>query len=157
MKHSISRFSTRPRLTALALIAGGVLAMVSACSSDNAEPSTPVITTGGGGSGGKGSSAGGDQSDGGKGTTTGGKGGGTSKAGGSNGGGENGGSAGENPTGSAGEAGEAGAGPGQYIACPPGGPTDDLGFLNAATTVQKDAFNNTARLGTHATLPVLPQ
>jgi hypothetical protein len=55
MNSSTDRFVIRPRLTALVLVAGGVLGLLAACSSDggNPTPSNPIINTAGGGSGGK--------------------------------------------------------------------------------------------------------
>jgi hypothetical protein len=145
MNSTTLRIVNRSRVTALVLVAGGVLGLLAACSSDGGNPSPsgpPVINTGGGGSGGKapaGNEAGEDS-------------GGTAQGGrppGPQGGSSNSGDAGEG--GGAGEGGEAGAPP-----VDPSCPTTDLGFLNQATTSQKSLFDNNKRLGAHTTLPALP-
>jgi len=147
MNSSTDRFLNRTRLTALVLVTGGVLGLLAACSSDggNPTPSNPIINTGGGGSSGK---AGGGQSDAGE-DSGGSAQGGRAQGGGSQGGNSNSGDAGEG--GGAGEGGEGGAPP-----VDPSCPTTDLGFLNQESTSQKSVFDNTKRLGAHATLPPLP-
>jgi|KBSMisStandDraft_5_1062788.scaffolds.fasta_scaffold368650_2 hypothetical protein len=149
MKSSNDRLLNRPRLTALVLVAGGVLGLLAACSSDgNPTPGKPpVVNTGGGGSGGNTSSGGGENE---AGESSGGSAqGGRAHGGGSQGGRANVGDAGEG--GGAGEGGEAGAAP-----VDPSCPTTDLGFLNQPSNSQKSVFDNTKRLGAHATLPPLP-
>jgi len=149
MNSTTYRSPNRPRLTtALVLIAGGVVGLLAACSSDgpNARPSDgkpPVINTGGGGSGNSDNDAGESSVAG-------------SRA---NAGRSNGGSGGKGApvaeggaSGEGGEAGEAGAGPGPVVACPA---TDDLGFLNQPSSSQKEPFENTKRLGAAAALPPL--
>jgi hypothetical protein len=147
MNSSTDRSLNRTRLTALSLVAGGVLGLLAACSTDggNPTPSNPIINTGGGGGGGK---AGGSVSDAGEdsgGTPQGGR----AQGGSSQGGNSNSSDAGEG--GSAGEGGEAGAPP-----VDPSCPTTDLGFLNQPSNSQKSVFDNVKRLGAHATLPPLP-
>jgi len=145
MNSSTVRLSNRSRLTALALIAGGVLGLLAACSSDggNPKPRNPIINTGGGGGRlGAGDNDAGESSGG---SAEGGR----AQAGGSQGGSSNGGDAGEG--GGAGEGGEAGA-----LPVDPSCPTTDLGFLNQPSKSQKSAFDNSKRLGPHPTLPPLP-
>lgn len=154
MNHSEYRSLTRSRLPLLVLVAGGVLGLFSACSSDGGNPAPsgpPVITTGGGGSGGKGSGEAGESSGGSPAQA-----GANSHAGNSNGGSGGAGVTGNAGEGGLGEGGEAGAAPTPFVACPSDGPTTDLGFLNRESTAQKAAFDNTKRLGAHATLPALP-
>jgi len=150
MNSTTYRVLNRPRATALVLIASGVLGVLAACSSDggNAAPSgPPVINTGGGGS-----SSGGSHNDAGESSAGGSRAGSGNKAGGSNGGSGGGTVVADGGEGGAGaEGGEAGAGP-----VLPTCPSTDLGFLNQPSKSQKAAFDNTKRLGPHATLPTLP-
>lgn len=148
--------NTKLRGRAPLLIAAAItLGAIAACSSDggNAQPSTPVITTGGtGGKSGSsaGSSAGGSSA----GTSAGGtSAGGTAAHGGSSSTAGKGGdteTAGDGNTG--GEAGDGTGGTGPIKNCP----TTDEGFLNQVSKSQSSPFDNTARLGAHATLPPLP-
>jgi hypothetical protein len=146
MNSSTDRLLNRSRLTALALIAGGVLGLLAACSSDggNPRPRNPIINTGGGGKGGAGDNDAGESSGG---SAEGGR---AAQAGGSQGGRSNGGDAGEGG-GAGDDGGEAGAPP-----VDPSCPTTDLGFLNQPSKSQKSTFDNSKRLGSHPTLPPLP-
>jgi hypothetical protein len=148
MKTTTHRFTNRARLTAsLSLIAGGVLGLLAACSSDggNPKPSTPpVVNTGGGGHGGTTIGDAGESSVGGSNTVGGSSG---NRAGSGNGGsGQV-----EEGAGAGGEAGEAGAGP-----ISPTCADSDEGFLNQPTKSQKAPFDNSKRLGAAAALPPLP-
>lgn len=139
-----SKLWSRSRLAALALLGGGTLGLLAACSSDegNATPSNPIINTGG--SGGNGGGAAGD----------------SSEAGIADQGGN--GNGGSRLTGDAGEAGQGGAAGNSAAGEGPGNggtspvcPTTDLGFLNQASTSQSSTFDNAERLGTFSTLPAL--
>jgi hypothetical protein len=146
MNSSTDRLLNRPRWTALVLVAGGVLGLLAACSSDeNPAPGKPPVvnTGGGGGKAGAGDSDAGESS------------GGSAQGGRAQGGGSQGGNAGE--AGEGGSAGE-GGGAGEAGAAPvdPSCPTTDLGFLNQPSNSQKSVFDNTKRLGAHPTLPPLP-
>jgi len=154
MNSTTYRFSNRPRMTTALLLVASVLGMLAACSSDgNPRPKNPIINTGGAEDTGPGGNGGRNQNN------TGGTSASGSRAGGSNNraGSDNADDAGaggvSGATNDDGSAGEAGAGPGPVI---PDCPTTDLGFLNQPSNSQKAPFDNTKRLGAHATLPPLP-
>lgn len=126
-------------LTAFGFVSATLFGLLAACSSDGGNPEPggpPVIGTGGGG--GKGSAGATGEAGAGDPDPSGG-----SAQGGAS---SQGGSSAEAGSSSGGDAG----GPDVPVC-----PSDDLGFLNQASSSQKAVFDNEKRLGPHATLPAL--